>query len=232
MKNVLPGLFVLLLTVHLAGPALAAAWAVPGAACTQEGANANSNGFLTCTGGVWVSNAVLLGTTSATCDSSNAGYIRYNGGSFEGCNGLSWIQLASSGGYKVYQADGTTLVGNLIGPLTNNCNNLVYSDVSGNISYLNGIDCSGLAAHSLHFTGANCTGTAYALAANHYGWACTGSANCQTNLSIGTNPVAVVTIASYRSAGGDCAVNNTSGSYYPVTSYTAKCGGTGPCLVK
>ena len=87
----------LLVGVSLGLPSFAAAWATPGAACTQEGANANSDGFLTCTGGVWVSNAVLLGTTSATCDSTKAGYIRYTGGQFEGCNGTGWIQLAGGG---------------------------------------------------------------------------------------------------------------------------------------
>lgn len=97
MRNAMIALATLLVGVSLGLPSFAAAWATPGAACTQEGANANSDGFLTCTGGVWVSNAVLLGTTSATCDSTKAGYIRYTGGQFEGCNGTGWIQLAGGG---------------------------------------------------------------------------------------------------------------------------------------
>lgn len=97
MRNAMIALATLLVGVSLGLPSFAAAWATPGEACTQEGANANSNGFLTCTGGVWVSNAVLMGTTSATCDSTKAGYIRYAGGKFEGCNGTGWIQLAGGG---------------------------------------------------------------------------------------------------------------------------------------
>ena len=101
--------------LSLTGTSIAAPWAVPGGACTQEGANANSNGFLTCTGGVWVSNAVLMGTTAATCDSTNAGYIRYNSGQFEGCNGTGWIQLAGGGVPTYLGVTPTTYTGNLGG---------------------------------------------------------------------------------------------------------------------
>ena len=109
-------LAMLAVILSLTGTSIAAPWAVPGGACTQEGANANSDGFLTCTGGVWVSNAVLMGTTSATCDSTKAGYIRYTGGKFEGCNGTGWIQLAGSGKPSSYAgATPTTYTGNLGG---------------------------------------------------------------------------------------------------------------------
>jgi hypothetical protein len=108
-------LAMLAVILSLTGTSIAAPWAVPGGACTQEGANANSDGFLTCTGGVWVSNAVLLGTTSATCDSTKAGYIRYTGGQFEGCNGTGWIQLASSGAPTYLGVTATSYTGNLGG---------------------------------------------------------------------------------------------------------------------
>ena len=113
MRNAMIALATLLVGVSLGLPGFAAAWATPGAACTQEGANANSDGFLTCTGGVWVSNAVLMGSTSATCDSTKAGYIRYTGGKFEGCNGTGWIQLAGGGKPSSYAgATPTTYDGN------------------------------------------------------------------------------------------------------------------------
>ena len=115
MRNAMIALATLLVGVSLGLPSFAAAWATPGAACTQEGANANSDGFLTCTGGVWVSNAVLLGTTSATCDSTKAGYIRYTGGQFEGCNGTGWIQLAGGGAPTYLGVTPTTYNGNLGG---------------------------------------------------------------------------------------------------------------------
>ena len=105
----------LLVGVSLGLPSFAQ-WATPGAACTQEGANANSNGFLTCTGGVWVSNAVLMGTTAAACDAGKAGYIRYNSGSFEGCNGSAWVQLAGGSSNPTYLGTTTTTYnGNLNG---------------------------------------------------------------------------------------------------------------------
>ena len=116
MRNAMIALATLLVGVSLGLPSFAAAWATPGAACTQEGANANSDGFLTCTGGVWVSNAVLLGTTSATCDSTKAGYIRYAGGKFEGCNGTGWIRLAGGMPTSYAGATPTTYNGNAGGP--------------------------------------------------------------------------------------------------------------------
>jgi len=83
----------LFLGATLAASGAHAQWAVVGAACSPDGIMANSNGFLTCTGGVWVANPIRAGNLS-TCDSGNAGYIRWSGSAFEGCNGTSWIRLA------------------------------------------------------------------------------------------------------------------------------------------
>ncbi len=71
---------------------------VPGDACSAEGAG-GVNGVMrmTCTGGVWVLDALKLGNSSVTCNSGNAGYVRWDGSKFEGCNGSSWIQLAGGG---------------------------------------------------------------------------------------------------------------------------------------
>ena len=149
MRNAMIALATLLVGVSLGLPSFAAAWATPGAACTQEGANANSDGFLTCTGGVWVSNAVLLGTTSATCDSTKAGYIRYTGGQFEGCNGTGWIQLASSSKLRVYNSDGTTVLGNYLGTLnsadisSNTCQFTLYAnETTGVVKTLDAYECN------------------------------------------------------------------------------------------
>lgn len=72
----------------------AALAAVPGDACSPNGA-AGVNGVMqmTCTSGVWVLNALKLGNSSVTCNSSNAGYIRWNGSTFQGCNGTNWRYL-------------------------------------------------------------------------------------------------------------------------------------------
>jgi len=91
-----------------------AEWATVGAACSPDGIMANSNGFLTCTGGVWVANPIRAGNLS-TCNSGNAGYIRWSGSAFEGCNGTSWIQLAGGSKPTYAGATPTTYTGNLGG---------------------------------------------------------------------------------------------------------------------
>lgn len=85
------------------GFALASPWATPGAACTQEGANANSNGFLTCTGGVWVAGEAVIGNTSLSCSSATAGALRWSSSNqyLEFCNGTAWNSIGT-----VYVAGG------------------------------------------------------------------------------------------------------------------------------
>ena len=66
----------------------------PGDACSPNGA-AGVNGVMqmTCTSGVWVLNAAKLGNSSVTCNSGNAGYIKWDGDKFLGCEGASWRPL-------------------------------------------------------------------------------------------------------------------------------------------
>ena len=209
MRNAMIALATLLVGVSLGLPSFAAAWATPGAACTQEGANANSNGFLTCTGGVWVSNAVLMGTTSATCDSTKAGYIRYTGGKFEGCNGTGWIQLAGGGGLKVYKDDGVTELGELIGNYASGCGGLVFARSDGEIISSSTPFCEGGTMQAnIFFTGDNCTGSAFSQYGDvqpYLGYCCTGSSNCTTNKCIGTGTNRNnINVRSYRGNSGNC----------------------------
>ena len=75
----------------------AALAAVPGDACSPNGvAGVNGVMQMTCTSGVWVLNALKLGNSSVTCNSSNAGYIRWNGSAFQGCNGSIWKYLTGT----------------------------------------------------------------------------------------------------------------------------------------
>jgi len=229
----------LLVGVSLGLPSFAAAWATPGAACTQEGANANSDGFLTCTGGVWVSNAVLMGTTSATCDSTKAGYIRYTGGQFEGCNGTGWIQLAGGRPLKVYSSDGVTVVGNYLGTLNaadilgnDTCAYTLYADeTTGVVKQLSTYECNMNASGDAYFSGANCTGTTY-IQASTWGFCCTGSGICTTNRCMpagGTSSTHAY--SSRRQNGNGLCVNGSSSivGSYPTKANTC---GDGPCLVK
>jgi hypothetical protein len=42
-----------------------------------------------------VNGAARVGSTAASCSSTNAGAVQYTGGVFEGCNGTSWIPMDS-----------------------------------------------------------------------------------------------------------------------------------------
>jgi hypothetical protein len=48
----------------------------------------------------------LTGDAALVCDSTKAGYIRWNGSQFQGCDGNAWIQLA--GGSKTTYLGATT----------------------------------------------------------------------------------------------------------------------------
>ena len=88
----------------------------PGDACSPEGVmGVNQDVAMTCTGGVWVLNALQLGDKSVTCDSGKAGYMRYSGGQFEGCDGSSWVQLVNSGAPTYLGATPTSYSGALGG---------------------------------------------------------------------------------------------------------------------
>jgi len=222
----------LFLGVTLAASGAHAQWAVVGAACSPDGIMANSNGFLTCTGGVWVANPIRAGNLS-TCNSGNAGYIRWSGSAFEGCNGTSWIQLAGGSGLKVYKADGVTELGNLVGtaaPGSNPCEGLVYAeDDSGDLHMLSAQDCTVLGNVNTYalFSGSNCTGAVYG---NGTVWGCTGAAVCQTDKSsyqAGTG--ATRSYASRRDLSGVC--ENITGSTGTYTTYTPFCQGQ-YCRVK
>lgn len=217
-----------------------AEWATVGAACSPDGILANSNGFLVCSGGVWVANSMRAGNTVATCNSGNAGYIRWSGSAFEGCDGDSWITLASTGGLKVYQDDGTTVVGNLVGTngaATQTCIGIVYADTTtGQLSALNTSDCASSfsGSYSIYWSGSNCTGTSYTSNTNYYGYCCTGSAVCLTDICVADTSYSSSSHA-YLSKRymGDGTCTNLSGSDLLYPTRTPVCGSNGGgCLVK
>jgi len=76
-------------------------WPMSGAAqvgnsCTTNGTVGTSNptgtveGLLLCSSGAWVYPAVQIGSTSATCNSTNAGTLQWTGSAFQICTGSSW----------------------------------------------------------------------------------------------------------------------------------------------
>ena len=243
----------LFLGVTLAASGAHAQWAVVGAACSPDGIMANSNGFLTCTGGVWVANPIRAGNLS-TCNSGNAGYIRWSGSAFEGCNGTSWIQLAGGTGLKVYQADGVTELGALVGLADGSrCVGLSYAANStlaakhgvaeGTIFTLEAFSCYsyGTLNNTVYFTGVGCTGAAVsvgAVSSTYYGWCCTGAGSCTTSpCSVTGVQRPGMTYQSYRGTTGTCTNANGSGSFYPTMPFcsdttTGSADGTKQCLVK
>jgi len=81
--------FILLLLPTMAR----AQFASPGGACSGSGVLANSNGFLTCTGGVWVANPVSIGSQSASCGTGYAGQVQWTGSYMRGCDGTNWTNI-------------------------------------------------------------------------------------------------------------------------------------------
>ena len=198
---------------------------------------------MTCTGGVWVLNALRLGDKSSTCDSSKAGYLRYSGGKFEGCNGSSWAEVGSK--LKVYKADGVTEVGTYIGTRgatgTDKCVGINYTDSTGTLYELDNSACNmpalvGLSPNVVVWTNNDCTGTAYAgyqSMDGMTGWCCTGSASCTSALcQKATSGAVSVSALSYREGDGSCHVQGASvQTRTPMVTPYALCG-TSPCLVK
>lgn len=59
--------------------------------------SANINGNIDVAGGVRVNSGLKVGNDTTPCSSANAGTIRFNGTSFQGCDGTNWIDLDGSG---------------------------------------------------------------------------------------------------------------------------------------
>lgn len=119
-RNVAP----LALTLSLLGwlclmPVSASAQGFPpvggGGTCTgminEEGfqgqQSAVNNGLYLCSGGVWVKQPLILGTTASACSATWSGGIRYNSvsGAIEFCNGTSWANVGGGGGGTPAGAD-------------------------------------------------------------------------------------------------------------------------------
>lgn len=202
--------------------------AVPGDACSPNGvAGVNGVMQMTCTSGVWVLNAMKLGNSSVTCNSSNAGYMRWNGSNFEGCNGSSWVQLVSSK-LEVYKSDGVTSLGNLVGSYAAGCQGLVYAGSTGTVSSLTALECTASVDAQVFFSGSSCSGTAYMSVSGTVGYCCTGSGSCTSNRCTQTGAPVDTVYNSYRNASGACLNATASTSLYPTRLLTCD----GVCVVK
>jgi hypothetical protein len=73
-------------------------------ASTQGQQQAFDDGLYTCQGGTsWVAEAFIIGgvdqsNTAPSCNSTNAGMIKYSSSTFYGCNGSSWQALSAGPG--------------------------------------------------------------------------------------------------------------------------------------
>ena len=87
--------------------AAALAWASPaaanqtiGGACTTgtaDGVQSVDGNNVVCLSSVWQYPAYQVGASSATCNATNAGIIRYNAGSLQYCNSTTWTTLSAAG---------------------------------------------------------------------------------------------------------------------------------------
>jgi hypothetical protein len=116
MINSLP---MFLLAANLAFPALAQS---PGASCSPDGQNLTMKSgtlygaHLICAGGVWSIAGLQVGNATDTCAAGTAGVIRWNGSTFQGCDGAAWVQLVSSTSKPTYMGTTpSTYTGNLGG---------------------------------------------------------------------------------------------------------------------
>jgi len=185
-----------------------------------------------------VAGEAKIGNTNLACSATTEGAMRYNSTSkeMEYCNGTAWASLspAAGGGLKVYKADGTTVLGNLVGSYAADCPGLVYADSStGTVNSLDTTSCLSTASpiSTIYFSTNACSGLQYA-AAGTIGYCCTGTSSCTTTLCRADpeNPPASHTYASRRSNTGVCTV--TSGSITSSSVVTSLLCGNGDCLVK
>jgi hypothetical protein len=81
-----------------------ALWASPaaadqplGGACTSGTADSpqSDGNNVTCVSNVWQYPAYQHGNTSASCNSTNAGIVKYSSGVFYGCDGTNWVPMNS-----------------------------------------------------------------------------------------------------------------------------------------
>jgi len=63
----------------------------------DESLGTPQEGHINISGNAIIGGSVKIGDDSADCTSAIAGTIRFNGTSFEGCDGVAWISLSASG---------------------------------------------------------------------------------------------------------------------------------------
>jgi hypothetical protein len=90
---------VLAAVLQWASPATAANPTIGGACTTGDSAAATTGdgNNVVCIGSVWQYPAYQLGASTASCNATNAGIVRYNSGSLQYCNSSAWQTISSSG---------------------------------------------------------------------------------------------------------------------------------------
>ena len=188
-----------------------------------------------------VAGEAKIGNTNLTCSATTEGAMRYNSTSkeMEYCNGTAWASLspaAGGGGLKVYNSDGVTELGNLVGTRgavgNNTCVGLNYADpITGTVTELSSEDCSIAIDNVVVWTGPNCTGTPYAgVTGGTVGYCCAGSGTCTANkCKISSSGSLSFSSQSQRDIYGVCSSYTSVKTRYPLIA--ALCG-DGECVVK
>ncbi len=182
-----------------------------------------------------VAGEAKIGNTSLACSATTEGAMRYNSTSkeMEYCNGTAWASLspAGGGGLKVYQADGTTVLGNLVGSYAADCAGLVYADTTtGQVSSLDSNRCPSSASY-VYFDSFGCSGSTL-IYPGRFGYCCTGSSSCTTSPCIAASTTTSIYYTySRRSSTGVCS-NTAGGTTSGLVGTNPAICGSGQCIVK
>lgn len=231
--------------------------AQPGDACSVNGALIHSGGpeiadghILVCDGSNWQSviefgddaeSLFQVGFDSGPCNASKEGRLRYDNAAddWEYCDGTNWAALVpaagAGGGLVVYQADGTTVLGDFL-PLGTGQHNCAYAYLDSTTHlpvFLAEADCATFFG-DVYFATSSCSGGARIFGNSvRGGYACTGSASCQTNLvRRNLSQISIFNFNSRRRSNGDCLVE--SGSLSSGNNYTVapKLCDAGACQIR
>jgi len=145
------------------GRSFAAETTSAGSACTGALHRADWDTIFQCVSSTWKRAALRLGSSTDTCDSSHAGIIQWNGTSFQGCDGTSWVALGNStGGPNSFAFTDQTGV-SFNAAATSNA--VTLSGFTGALSVTCGSGCTGIIKNgtSIGTSGAVVSGDAIAI---------------------------------------------------------------------
>jgi len=136
-------------------------------ASTQGQQQAFDDGLYTCTGTAWVPEAFIIGgvdqsNAAPSCNSTNAGMVKYSGGTFSGCDGSAWrtISTSANGAWILISTQTASSSASLqftslptsYNTLFMNCNGLLASNGTANLYFRVGEGAGPTWKSTAHYT--------------------------------------------------------------------------------